>query len=73
MKSRSTGDAHITMVLVMEMPKTRGCLYYCDVAANFSRSRASYFSPQPPDLAFAMFLLLLKAGPLQARNFPLLT
>ena len=72
MKSRSTGDAHITMVLVMEMPKTRGCPYYSDVAANFSRSRGCYFSPQSPDLAFAMFLLLLKAGSLQARNFPLL-
>ena len=47
MKSRSTGDAHITMVLVMEMPKTRGCPYYSDVAANFQITRVLLFSTVP--------------------------
>ena len=27
---RVTGDAHITRVLGMGMPKTRGCPYHCD-------------------------------------------
>ena len=46
---------------LLESQGYRGCPYYCDIAANFCRSRASYFSPQPPspflDLVFATLLL----------------
>ena len=68
-KSRVTRYAHITMVMGMPI--------LLDIAANFSRSRASYFSPQPPspflDLVFATFLLSegWALSPRQARNFPL--
>ena len=29
-RARITGDAHITRVLGMGMPKTQGCPYHCD-------------------------------------------
>ena len=29
-RARVTGDAHITRVLGMGMPKTQGCPYHCD-------------------------------------------
>ena len=33
-----TGDAHITGVLRMGMPKTRGCPYHCDTATSEMRT-----------------------------------
>ena len=49
MKSRSTGDAHITMVLVMEMPKTRAgmpILLWCRCQL-FQITRVLLFSTVP--------------------------
>ena len=62
---RVTGDIHITRVLGMGMPKTRGCPYHCDTALTFihtsplrapSRIRPPLF---PDNLPYSSHKLLL--------------